>query len=885
MTAVHKLTSEVKVSLQNPMLDELANHRGFVVYKLEKLPSGKTNKVPIDVVTGRNSDAQDSRTWLLPHEAEAGAAKWASTYTDGSGVGIVIYENSGLFCIDLDGCMDAAGNVSPVAAEIITRFPGAPVEISQSDTGLHILAGHDRTIGPHKTKNTAHSIEMYTGSRFIALTGNVLIPGRILTDHSAALAKLAAEYFPKDAETGNLDWKEGPAPDWNFITDDAQLIAWGREHKSPAQQLGGRCPFPALMDRDVDVLAKFYPPNPSSTTPYDASSVDQAAANHLAWLTGNDCERVLRIMQSDACKLTRDKWESRPGYLRGTIANACSKPKKWPKIKGATKVVGDRVQSVAPPSMPTPPPPEHMPAPDDPDLNMQALHPTVYAEIKGATDDTLFLGNDHLPHIVAAQRIFERLGATRELFRRGDAVVEVGDKGRITVVTPTMLQSRLNERGRKVRSFGVNDKTKELFHHPKACGESAAKVMLNARAVTALPEIKLVTRMPLLLERDGQLVVTQPGYNADCGVLVTGDVRVLTVPLAEAAAALEGLLHDFKFAEAADKARALASMVAPALRMARMVKGDALIAAGEADASQTGKGYLFKTIRAPYGEATRLLTQRTGGVGSFDESLSQELLEGSPFVTFDNLRGVLNSTLLEMVITAGDDPVPVRVPHRAAVPIDASRTTFQLTSNGVQGTVDLSNRLLLIRLRKQPKGYRFKSFAEGDLLAHIEARAAYYLGCVHAVVRHWHGAGKPELESDHSFRHWVGALDWLTQSVWKTRPLLEGHESALSRIADPGKSWLRKLALLVIQAGKGGQELPIETLRELCRDHDELPPHMRPDADDLSANMAMGRVLRRCFAEGNELTLDGIRITRIEREERNEFRTLATVRSYMFHAV
>ena len=60
-----------------------------------------------------------------------------------------------------------------------------------------------------------------------------------------------------------------------------------------------------------------YAPNPTSKALYDESSADLSIANHLAFWTGNDCERMLRIMLTSA--LYRDKWEQRDGYLRGTI--------------------------------------------------------------------------------------------------------------------------------------------------------------------------------------------------------------------------------------------------------------------------------------------------------------------------------------------------------------------------------------------------------------------------------------------------------------------------------------------------------------------------------------------------------------------------------------
>src|SRR5262245_42173405 len=47
--------------------------------------------------------------------------------------------------------------------------------------------------------------------------------------------------------------------------------------------------------------------------------------------------------------------------------------------------------------------------------------------------------------------------------------------------------------------------------------------------------------------------------------------------------------------------------------------------------------------------------RRIGGVGSLDESYSQALLSGRPFVMIDNLRGRLDSQLLEMAHQLRED--------------------------------------------------------------------------------------------------------------------------------------------------------------------------------------------------------------------------------------
>ena len=60
---------------------------------------------------------------------------------------------------------------------------------------------------------------------------------------------------------------------------------------------------------------------------------------------------------------------------------------------------------------------------------------------------------------------------------------------------------------------------------------------------------------------------------------------------------------------------------------------------------------------------------------------------------------------------------------------------WALSSNKAEVIRDLANRSLLVNIRKHPKGFKFKQFPEGDLLAHGKANQDYYLSCILAVQR------------------------------------------------------------------------------------------------------------------------------------------------------
>ena len=171
------------------------------------------------------------------------------------------------------------------------------------------------------------------------------------------------------------------------------------------------------------------------------------------------------------------------------------------------------------------------------------------------------------------------------------------------------------------------------------------------------------------------------------------------------------------------------------------LKGRVPADVAEADQSQSGKTYRQKVIAALYNERLSLVTSREGGVGSIDESLNQALVAGRPFIQFDNFRGRFDSAHLEAFLTA-EGSFPCRVPHRGEVTVPPENYFVLLTSNGVDTTRDLANRSNIIRIKKKPAGFCFAKFAEGDLLDRVRQWQAYYLGCVFAVIREWHGRGQ-----------------------------------------------------------------------------------------------------------------------------------------------
>ena len=365
-------------------------------------------------------------------------------------------------------------------------------------------------------------------------------------------------------------------------------------------------------------------------------------------------------------------------------------------------------------------------------------------------------------------------------------------------------------------------------------------------------------------EGDKLRILTAGWHPSGGGIFVTGGTEPPCVPLAEAVKALIALLDDFDFASPGDRSRALASFVAPALRFGSLLPGHLPLDVGEADSSQSGKTYRQKVVAAMYRETCNVVVQRSGGVGGLDESISQKLVDGRPFILLDNLRGKLDSPFLESILTA-PGTMPARVPHRGEVQVDPRGFIFQLTSNGVETTRDLANRASIIRIRKRPVGYVFHRYPEGDLYSHVVANQPYLLGCVFAVISEWWDAGQPRTsDSRHDFREWAQLLDWIVRNIFTSAPILDGQENARERVSDPRRTWLRGLVIALRDASRTGATSASQ-LAEFAAEHDILPPGVRPDADEATVARCVGKLMAAVFRESDDIEIDGFKIRRARR--------------------
>lgn len=174
---------------------------------------GKTIKEPLDWRSGRLCNPLDPTNQTT----------YANVATSGYLPAFVFDARDKLGFIDIDNCRDGDDWTS-FALRICGMFPGAASEVSQSGNGLHIIFRYTGPEPTHSKKNVRHGLEFYTDKRFMLLGGHPGSIGNAVTDCTAAMHALIAEYFPPNVYSDCAGWTDGPGEGYAGPTDDNTLL-------------------------------------------------------------------------------------------------------------------------------------------------------------------------------------------------------------------------------------------------------------------------------------------------------------------------------------------------------------------------------------------------------------------------------------------------------------------------------------------------------------------------------------------------------------------------------------------------------------------------------------------------------------------------------------
>jgi primase-polymerase (primpol)-like protein len=253
------------------------------------LRGGLWTKLPLTAKTGRLASVGAPETWM----SFRGAVEALKGSTPADGVGIVFDGTDGLMGVDLDGCVDAAGQLSDEASRIVNSF-NSYAEYSPSGTGVKIFVYAAKPASARCTSTMLAGIkkvEVYQSGRYFTVTGqSVHGAARQVVSSQPALDALCNELWPQPLTTPRRVTVQIASD----ADDDNVLLRICRSRQ------GER--FRKLWAGDTGDYGD------------DHSRADLALCNILAFWFNGDPDRIDRVFRRSG--LFRPKWDEARG--RGT---------------------------------------------------------------------------------------------------------------------------------------------------------------------------------------------------------------------------------------------------------------------------------------------------------------------------------------------------------------------------------------------------------------------------------------------------------------------------------------------------------------------------------------------------------------------------------------
>ncbi len=162
--------TSLEVTKQNIPLD-LRQSSQWVLWRYEESQRG-TSKIPYTVYRGRRASSTNPTNWTTLEHAIQAFESGRDYY---SGIGFVFTESDPFVGIDLDDCIDEAGEAVPEAREIVERL-ASYAEISPSGSGIKLWVRGELPEGCRKKSNKVAGfgqIEAYDSGRYFCVTGRL----------------------------------------------------------------------------------------------------------------------------------------------------------------------------------------------------------------------------------------------------------------------------------------------------------------------------------------------------------------------------------------------------------------------------------------------------------------------------------------------------------------------------------------------------------------------------------------------------------------------------------------------------------------------------------------------------------------------------------------
>jgi putative DNA primase/helicase len=306
---------------------------GFMLIWNDK--KGKNDKIPINSQSLWGASTTNSGTWGTFEQVLSVIGQPAQchrkinsidTIIKGKVDGMGFVLGDGICGIDLDRCIDGAGQLTEQAQNIVETMDGTYLEYSPSGTGLHFLFRGSIPAGHNKSKDGG--VEMYSTGRFFTVTGN---GAGELQERTGQAADVFNKYMNSTIPMPQSTARAAIPLNLSDSTDSVLL-----EKMFSSKNGAAIC---ALWNGDTSAYGG------------DDSRADSALVMHLLFWTHGDADRTDRLFRQSG--LMRDKWDERHGaqtYGELTIARAIESQRGFAVNRDFAPIAGGYSVQIGPSS-------------------------------------------------------------------------------------------------------------------------------------------------------------------------------------------------------------------------------------------------------------------------------------------------------------------------------------------------------------------------------------------------------------------------------------------------------------------------------------------------------------------------------------------------------
>lgn len=257
---------------------EMKSMPHWVCWRMGARGSGKPTKQPFQALNGKMAKSDDPSTWCTFDQAVIGMQRYSM-----AGIGFM-FGGSGLVGIDVDDCRDPETGEMTAEIRHIIETIDSYTEYSQSGAGLHVICRGRLPEG----RRRKGPFEMYDTGRYFVMTGRLFDDAHCtIEDRQAQLEEIHQLYVAEEKKPSERRERSHDT----VSLDDSDLIK------------------KAMGAKNGQTFARLWSGDISGHQSH--SEADLALCNLLAFWTGRDVERMIRLWRSSG--MWRDKCDEMHG--------------------------------------------------------------------------------------------------------------------------------------------------------------------------------------------------------------------------------------------------------------------------------------------------------------------------------------------------------------------------------------------------------------------------------------------------------------------------------------------------------------------------------------------------------------------------------------------